>query len=250
MRTILSILILAIALSVEAMTPFYFQGNNSDGSSNTNYFVTQLWPPITGAFEVYGTNIVYGGPVTNVPNASGFKSNSLYAGSYRVFYPDLNNGFFVSITDTTNYLSLATYATSVPTITGTYLFGYSLVTNWLSFGPATNSYAGILAALGYFPATNAASLSYSLLPWTPPTNSFTGLTFILGYTPATNTQAGLVSTLGFSPATNSNAGIKSAIGYFPMTNLVFSTNFTFLNGTTNPSTAYVTNGLIQRISTP
>jgi hypothetical protein len=122
----------------------------------------------------------------------------------------------------------------------------------LGYTPATNSNAGTLAALGYTPATNSYGAISNLLGFVPATNNNAGAIAALGYTPATNSVAGITAALTYSPATNSFAGLKSALGFQPMTNatILLNTNFTFLNGTTNPSTAYMTNGIIQRTSTP
>ena len=202
-----------------AQTPFSHSGRLPWGAPNTNQCVITAWPP-GQPFYIYGTNIVFGSyPQTNNPDANGFFTNQLYAGTYSVVYPAFPQfGFFVQIPDTTNQLPLAYYATNTPVTSATYGSMYGVVTNWL----------------GFKPATNGAALSYSLLPWTPPTNTFPGLTYVLGYTPATNSNAGIVAALGYTPATNGFAAFTNALGYVPMTNSYAAvTNALGFNAATN-----------------
>lgn len=215
-------------------TPFYGKIPNSDGSFQTNVVLMQAYPP-ANTWTVYGTNIVYGGRIiTNLPNASGYFSNWCYPNTYRVTVPALSSSFFVNILDTTNFLSLAVYITNAPVVSGTYLDGYGLVTNWLGYAPVRPTPAGVTGALGY----------------TPPTNTYSAFTNIAGVF-ATNNGPITYSQLPFTPPTNSYSALTNALGFVPGTNTIgLTTNFTFLNGTTNPSTAYQTNGILKRISTP
>ncbi len=66
--------------------------------------------------------------------------------------------------------------------------------------PATNTYAGISAALTFNPATNTyIGISNALGGFAPATNTYTGITNALKFGPATNTLAGIVSALGYGP---------------------------------------------------
>ncbi len=90
------------------------------------------------------------------------------------------------------------------------------------FGPATNTYAGIAAALGnFFPATNTyAGIKAALGNFAPATNTYAGIAAALGnFFPATNTYAGICAALGnFFPATNNYLGISNALTFPPATN--------------------------------
>ena len=146
MKTILKkIALLTIAFATfnaVAQTPFYFSMPINGGLYQTNPVTFQAWPPTANGFVVIGTNIVYGANiVTNTPNATGFFSNSLYPNSYRVFMPDLNAAFFVTIPNTTAYASLSVYITNAPVSTP--FAGY-----------AVGTFSGITNSLGYWPATN------------------------------------------------------------------------------------------------
>ena len=232
--------IFLLAQSAFAGTPFYFSGQNADGSPQTNPVTVRAFPPNINGFTVYGTNIIWGaGYFTNTPNASGFFSNSLLPNMYQFSVPALGQNFYANIPDTTNYYSLATYLTNA-NVVGTIFPGYvansySGVTNALTFAPATNSaggiifalgftpptnnYAGITNALKYLPATNGAALAYSLLPFTPPTNTFVGLTNVLGFGPATNNPA--VNTIVYVSAVS---GITNASGYVTNLTVTLATN--------------------------
>lgn len=193
---------LALCLGTSAIaTPFYFQGYARFGVAQTNIVTMQVWPP-QNYWTAYGTNLVYGGDIiTNVPNAGGFFSNAVYPNTYRVYVPALNSAFFVVIPDTTNYLSLTTYATNVaPTQNPLSTFG--IITNLLGYAPVQPTTAAVISALGY----------------TPVSNTYAALTNVAGFVIATNT-----------PGLNTNL------------------QFTAL-GVTN--TAYITNGILKRITIP
>ena len=269
-------------------TPFYGKFYNADGSAQTNVIQMQAWPPANN-WTIYGTNMVYGGAIMNlVPDATGYFSNAAYANTYRLLLTNLNSGFYMTLLDTTNFLSIAVYATDTPTV-GNILNGFGLVTNWLGYTPAPATYAGISNALAFQVATNSNSslsntLSASFAIYSPATyvsisnalgfaaatNSNAGIVFALGYTPPTNSYsaftniAGVFATNGgplslsqitaaltYTPATNTAAGLRSTLGYQPATNpvIVLNTNLLFTaSGVTN--TMYITNGFPQRISTP
>ena len=129
--------------------------------------------------------------------------NSLLPLTYTVTYansPSSQPGYFVSITDTTNYLPLITYVTAVPVVSASFGTQFGLVTNWLGYWPATNTPAGIQAAVGFVIATNGGFVSLGQitagLGYTPPTNSIAGLNFVYGLppaaVPATNTDPRIV----------------------------------------------------------
>lgn len=217
-RLLLLVLLLVLVLDARA-TPFFFQGHNSDGTAQTNEITMVAWPINTQTWTAVGTNVIYGGQtIVITPNASGYASNWAYPNTYLCMVSNLDAGFYVKIPNTTNFLSLATYITNSPTLSGTYLNGYGLVTNWLTFEPATNSNAGITAALGYTPATNSNDGIQSALGYEPATNSNAGIDAALGFSAATNSNAGIQSALGYEPATNNNAGIDAALGFSAATN--------------------------------
>ncbi len=85
--------------------------------------------------------------------------------------------------------------------TASVFFGTNRAAFLSLFSFATNTFAGITAALHYTPATN----------------SYAGIAAALGnFFPATNTYAGISAALGnFFPATNTSAGIVAALGYGP-----------------------------------
>lgn len=138
MKILIILIALFAALNLTA-TPFYYIALNADGSPQTNIVTMQSWPPNGSGFTTYGTNIIFGNiTYTNLPNASGFFSNWLYPGYYRVSIPALNSGFYVNLLDSTNYASLAIYATNMaPTQTGG--SGFGIITNYLGYTPATNA---------------------------------------------------------------------------------------------------------------
>src|ERR1700741_1656204 len=155
MKTLFITLALLLVTSLQA-TPFYYIALNADGSAQTNYVTMQSWPPNGSGFTTYGTNIIFGANAiyTNVPNASGFFSNWLYPGLYRVSIPAKNAGFFANILDTTNYASLAFYATNTPP-TQTGGSGFTIITNWLGYTPVAPTFPGVTNALGFGPTTNS-----------------------------------------------------------------------------------------------
>lgn len=139
-------------------TPFYLQLLNATNGPMTGQVTIQGWPQ-SSWWSMYGTNAIYTGfIITNTPNGSGFFSNWLYPGTYRVQIPTLNTIFYVNIPDTTNYENLMMYGVAVPA-TETALNSYGLVTNLLGFGPATNSFPMLVAAMGYTPMPASAALT-------------------------------------------------------------------------------------------
>ena len=177
-------LFLMVAAPLSA-TPYFSSFKNTDGTALTNAYQMQAWPPVN-TWIVYGTNVVYGGQiVTNTPNSSGYISNSTYPNTFRIYFPDLDSGFYVVIPDTTNFLSLSVYTTNTAVTSGTYLGGYGLVTNWLNFPPATNTFNGITNALHYFPATN-----------NPATNIVIYISGITTFTNASGAVTNITYTLG------------------------------------------------------
>lgn len=208
-------------LSIDAIaTPFYYDGRNADGTAQTNVITMHAWPA-ANTWTAVGTNIVYGGyteAITITPSAAGFSSNWALPNGYRCIVSNLNSAFFVVIPQTEEYNDLASYITNSPTISGTYLDGFGLVTNWLGFVPINSNNPAVLAALTYTPATNTLAAAINLLDDTFTSNSFAGVTNALGYYPATNSNAGIQSALGYEPATNDYAGIEAALGFEPATN--------------------------------
>lgn len=152
-------------------------------------------------------------------NTTGFLSNNLEPITYTVTYSNAPNlGFFVTIADTTNYLPLTTYMTQTPVVSASYGSSFGFFTNQLGYWPATNSYAGIAAALQYSPATNTFAGIAAALQYVPATNTQAGIIAALQYVPATNTYAGVSAALGFYPATNSYGGLIYILGFQPATN--------------------------------
>lgn len=198
---ILCLLLILSPNSPAGPTPFFGKFYNADGSPQTNVIQMQAWPPANN-WTIYGTNMVYGGAViTLVPDTTGYFSNAAYANTYRLLVTNLNSGFYMTLLDTTNFLSIAVYATDTPTV-GNILNGFGLVTNWLGYTPAPATYAGISNAQGFASATNNNA----------------GIVFAQGFASATNSNGGIVSAQGFSSATNNNAGITAAQGFASATN--------------------------------
>jgi hypothetical protein len=115
-----------------------------------------------------------------------------------------------------------------------------MVTNWLGFAPATNTAAGLIAALNFQPLTNNLASVTNLLTsgavvgalgFQPLTNNLPSVTNLL-------TSTAVVGALGFQPATNSLAAITNLLtataivgelGYTPATNGILPdlvTNYT------------------------
>jgi hypothetical protein len=140
MKKILPILLILSNFTVaRALTSYYYSAQNNDGTPQTNYFTLQPWPPAAQGITIYGTNIIFGPYIiTNTPNASGFYSNGISPNTYKLQVPAINLAAFVSIPDTTNYISLASYMTNSPIVSGG-VGGYAFVTNYLGFAPATNN---------------------------------------------------------------------------------------------------------------
>lgn len=135
---ILTMALTAVTAFGQSLTPFAYQGYNSDGSPQTNPVTFQAFPPING-IVVVGTNIYSGGINPSfTPNASGFFSNTITPNSYRVSIPAQSLVFYVNIPATATYQSLSTYITNQPVIPGQ-TTSYGIVTNMLGFGPATNN---------------------------------------------------------------------------------------------------------------
>ena len=203
MKTILATILICLTLNVRAITPYYFQGYLPGGAPQTNLCIITPWPP-NQPFYIYGTNVITGLIAqTNTPSATGFFTNMLYPGVYTVQFQNYQTvGFFVQIYDTTNQFSLGIYATNTPIVSQTYGAMFNVVTNWLGYWPATNTQAGIIAALQYAPATNTAAGVIAALQYTPATNTPAGIAAAQQYTSATNTQAGIWAALGYTPPTN------------------------------------------------
>jgi len=166
-KTILPILLFLCAFAAEAITPFFYQGYLANGAPQTNTIFVSQYPANANQFSLYGTNIIFGGNVTNfTPTAGGFSSNALFPGRYRFYITNLNASFTATIADTTNYLSLGLYMDNPSTVSsGTGLTGLQIITNLMGMIPAnaanTNDFAratpaGITNALGLIPA-NAAN---------------------------------------------------------------------------------------------
>ena len=239
MKTLFSIILSLFLVAPAPATSFYGKLYNADGTPQTNAVLMQAWPPVY-TWIIYGTNMVYGGQIiTNQPDATGFFSNSVYPNNYKVSLPALGSGFYVKILDTTNYLSLAFYATDVPAV-GASLDSYGLVTNWLGYAPVRPTYAAVTTALNFTPATNNGPIANAQLPYVPAPNTFVGVTTALGYTPPTNTYAGLALALGFTPATNGGPILTSQLGFAPATNAgpISSAQITTGLGYTPPTNTY------------
>lgn len=245
---LLAALLLA-ACSARATTAFTYQFYNADGTAQTNAITMTAWPPSTNTWTVYGTNIIYGGlNITLTPNSSGFGTNHAYPGAYRLYVSNLNSGFYVTLPDTTNTVSLGTYLTSAPQTAGPIGF-FGMVTNWLGYSPATNTSAGLIATLGYTPLTNTYAAMTNAAGFRFATNTSAGLIAGLGYTPATNTYAAATNLLSFIP---NYAGITNALGFRPATNAATMTNLSLSvlvpGSTTN--IIHITNGVVNRIGNP
>jgi hypothetical protein len=134
---LLILVVILVALAVRA-TPFYQYFYNPDGTPQTNSFSMTAYGS-ENAWVVVGTNIYYGAQtVTFTPATNGYVSNAIAPNTYTVLFSNLNSGFYVTIPNTTNVTTLASYATSTPTISGTAFDSYGMVTNWLRYAPATN----------------------------------------------------------------------------------------------------------------
>ncbi|HTB86034.1 MAG TPA: hypothetical protein VK742_20480 [Candidatus Sulfotelmatobacter sp.] len=262
---ILCVLCISAFNSAFGITPFVGQFKNADGSAMTNPFTMQAWPQ-TFTWTVNGTNIIYGGIlITNVPNSSGFFTNSFYANGFRLFVPAYNSYLFGYLPDTTQVVNLALCLSNAPA-TAQGLSQYGLITNWLGYAPVPPTWAGVTNALGYapptntyanftnilgwtptyagitnligIPATNGGPLAYSQLPFTPPSNNYVGISNAVGFVFATNGGPLAYSQLPYIPPTNTYAGISNVLGFNLATNnpqtLIF-TNFTILTFTTNSS---------------
>jgi hypothetical protein len=150
--------------SGHALTSFYQYFYNADGTPQTNVITGQAYPA-ANTWTVVGTNMFYGlQTITLTPTTNGYVSNAVSPNGYRFQIASLNTTFYANIPNTTNVLPLATYVTNVPVISGTYLNGYSLVTNWTGFAPATNSPATntIIYVSGVSSITNASGVVTNL----------------------------------------------------------------------------------------
>lgn len=253
MKSFFAILFLMLVVCAQA-TPVYLRSVQPDGTTpQTNAVIVTPWPP-NSPFYVYGTNIVAGlGPITNVPDATGFWSNSLAPIIFTVRYANAPTlGYFVKIWDTTNYASIATYVTNVPVANASYGTMFGLVTNWLGYYPATNTPNGILFAEGFQPATNTYLCITNLLGGAPALATYANIVSALGYTPATNTFSGITNSLSYLPATNGGTltflQATNALKYVPATNTSAGiiAALTFQPATNNP--VYVTNIWVQNVT--
>lgn len=218
MKKILAILFGLTMLSASAVTPFSFTFKMGDGTPNTNVALMTAWPVQNNTISVVGTNIVFGGSnITLLPDVTGNGTNQSYAGGYRVFFPNLNFGFFVNIPDVTNQLPLANYTTGNP-VTLEPVDYYSIVSNWLKFGPATNTNPGIIAAIGFTPLSNTYVAILAAMGFTPQTNGYTGV-------PALGGAANIVTNgfiLNIAYKTNGDPG--SQLTNSPMGSTMSTTN--------------------------
>lgn len=181
--TYLALLFLLIARAGSALTPFYYRGYNSDGTAQTNNVVLAAYPPAVNGITVLGTNIIFGSyAITNTPNASGYFSNNIFGGTYRLTIPALSFSTFAVIPETTNFTALATCLTNAPVINA--VGGYAIITNMLGYAPAIGTYAGITNSLGFGPATN-----------TPTTNTIVYVSAVSGITNASGNVTNLLVTL-------------------------------------------------------
>jgi len=178
MKKILSLILIGAALTAQAVTPFYQQGFNSDGTPQTNPVVLQAYPPAVNGITIIGTNIIFGAyAITNTPNASGFFSNNIYGGTYKYTIPALSFSTFATIPETTNYASLSLYLTNSPVVGAA--GGYAIITNWLGYAPFNPA--------AYQPATN-----------NPGTNTIAYVSGVSGITNA----SGYVTNLSVTLTTN------------------------------------------------
>jgi hypothetical protein len=225
-------------------TPFYLQGFLSTNPALTNQCGVSAWPPSDSPFTIYGTNIIYCGNILTItPNNSGYASNWLYPGTYRFYFTNLNAAFVAVIPDTTNFISLAQCVTNAQIFSGIGLNSFGLITNWLGYTPAPNTYAGISNSVGFVLATNGGTVFYSQLPYAPPTNSYSGISNVVGFVLATNGGAVSYSQLPYTAATNSYNGLTNVLGFKPRTNDGY-TGLSALSGVAN----IVTNGFICWVS--
>lgn len=173
MKIKLSIALLFVSMLAafgQTLTPFYYQGY-MNGQPQTNpiiftpYFNPSAQP---SGIVINGTNVYSDSTFTVLPNSNGFVVTNITANSYRVTIPALGVVFYANIPNIsapTNSLGL--YITNQPVVTGP-IAGFNIATNLLGYWPATNTYAGVVAALGYIPSTNGVPL----ITVSNPTNSF------------------------------------------------------------------------------
>lgn len=178
MKKILASILTVAALTVNALTPIDYQGYNSDGTPQTNKVVLTAYPPAVNGITVLGTNIIFGAfAITNQPNASGYFSNSIFGGSYKLSIPALGFDALAKIPETTNVVSLAFCLTNAPVISPA--SGYAIVTNWLGYAP-------------FNPATFQAATN------NPGTNTIAYVSAVSGITNA----SGYVTNLSVTLTTN------------------------------------------------
>jgi hypothetical protein len=210
-KKILSFLLLLFCLTGGAqvqLTPVIYQGFNWDGSPQTNMVDFSVWP-FNNPFYVIGTNIVGGtGTFGITPNSSGYFSNNLLPITYSVQISNQNSvAVLAAIPYTTNVTPFSACVTNSPVtlVSGGF---FSLLTNWLGFTPCASNYNAISNALTFGPATNTLA----------------GISGALGYVPCGSNYASIVNALGFSP-TNLPSGqqITNVNFYAGM----FATNSTF-----------------------
>ena len=139
MKTLFTIafaLLLALSSFAVSPTPYTFQFYNADGTPMTNYITLQGWPASANQVIVVSNSLVFSiGGVTNTPMANGCGTNTIMAGSYRVFVPALNVGFLVNIPVTTTTNPLTTYVVGSPVVYQASGF-YGFITNSLGYVPA------------------------------------------------------------------------------------------------------------------
>lgn len=172
MKIKLSIALLFVSMLAavgQTLTPFYYQGYTLGQPQTNPITFTPYYNPSAqlSSVVIIGTNIYSDAAFTFTPNATGFFQTNITANSYRVTIPALGVVFVVNIPNTTATNSLGLYITNQPVVTGP-IVGFNIVTSLLGYWPATNTLAGVAAALGYIPGTNGVPL----LTASNPTNSF------------------------------------------------------------------------------
>jgi hypothetical protein len=212
------------------LTGFTAQMVNPDGSPQTNQVLFYPWPLPTFQFFVVGTNVVNGNYiVTNTPNASGYFTNQLLPGQYVGKIPAMGNTawFYAqvpAVAPGAAQLSLSSFVSNAPAI---YInaSNYSYLTNLFGGPLVTNSYFGIISAMGMIPQIANPAL----------TNLSKGLTFSL-------TNSGIIESFdGLGEFTQSNTATHQWLsisnctliydGYVQPTNFVFAfdqTNSAFI----------------------
>ena len=160
---------LSLSAFAGTTTPYFYSGQNADGSPQTNPVVATAWPPKASGFSIVGTNIVYAGlSITNQPTPTGVYTGALAAGTYQFTIPAYNLSFYAAIPNVTLTNNLSLYVTNVP-INSVPATGFSVITNMQGYQslPTTftnnlttnvfvSSVSGITNASGYVTNLNVA----------------------------------------------------------------------------------------------